>query len=271
MTIAPRQPNLTKSTPTRVPTLTLVLDPGTSCIKTIYCKGRRGQPKYQIDTSLVCPTSSPSAGESYIKLPHEQQYYLVGRSASFSKLSISIKQLKSESIIPKILGVIGKVAKRESLPEQFNLRMHLLLPISEINDREYIESDLVQALASFNYSGIEYKVKTTMFVAPEGRGVYSYISRFNLSNLLENEVSSCLMFGYRNTSLLLFESGCFNLKSSHSTDLGFYNYLDLVAHYSSGLYRDDIQKAIVTEPSYGSDHNCRQVITGFTSHIRIED
>ncbi|MEN9567604.1 MAG: hypothetical protein RLZZ69_2800, partial [Cyanobacteriota bacterium] len=63
----------------------------------------------------------------------------------------------------------------------------------------------------------------------------------------------------------------FNYSNSHSTDLGFYNYLDLVAKYSSGLYRDDIQRAIVTEAVYGVNGQSQQIIKDFTSRIRIED
>ena len=83
---------------TKVTTLTLVIDPGTSCTKSIYLKGRRGKPKYSIASSVICPTAiAPRAEETYVKLPDDEQYYLVGDSAVQAKVQSSIRQLKSES------------------------------------------------------------------------------------------------------------------------------------------------------------------------------
>ena len=257
----------------KVTTLTLVIDPGTSCIKSIYLKGRRGKPKYLITSSVIYPTAiAPRVEETYVKLPDNEQYYLVGDSAVQAKVHSSIRQLKSESLIPKILGVIGQIAHDESLPKQFKLKLTLLLPMSEANDQEFVQSELSKALQSFDYSGVFYQIKeSSIGFRPEGSGVYSYLSRTMSADTIKNQTCAYLMFGYRNTSLLLIENGKLNHRNSHSTDLGFYNYLDLVAEYSSGLYRHDIQKAIVSEAIYGVEKNCQQIVRGFTSQIRIED
>ena len=170
------------------------------------------------------------------------------------------------------MGVIGQIAQAESLANEFKLKIRLLLPMSEMNDRQFIETELNQALTNFNYSGRDYQVDlASIEFKSEGSGINSYLSYFNSLDEIRNQTSAYLMFGYRNTSMLLMENGQFNRANSHSTDLGFYNYLDLVAQYSSGLYREDIQKAIVSEPSYGVDGNCKQVIKGFNSKIRVED
>lgn len=267
-------PQLTPtSSTTQFPTLTLVIDPGTSCTKSIYAKGRRGKPKFLVSSAVICPTSvEPNSEATYIKLSEEEQYYLVGYSAVQAKVKSSVRQLKSESIIPKVLGVVGQIAQKESLPKQFQLKMTLLLPMSEMIEQDFVESELTQALNNFNYSGIDYQViPTSIRFRPEGRGIYTYLSRLTSLEEINNQTLVYLMFGYRNTSLLLLENGRFNRVNSHSTDLGFYNYLDLVAQYSSGLYRDDIQKAIITEAIYGVESNCQQAIKGFTSRIRIED
>lgn len=267
------KPDPISSTPIKVPTLTLVLDAGTSCLKTIYFKGRRGKPKHLVSSSLICPTNiEPSAAESYIKLSKDENFYLVGDSAVQAKVQTSIKQLKSESLIPKVLGVIGQIAKNESLSNQFKLDTTLLLPMSEMNDQDFIKSELTEALSNFEYSGQSYKVDICgVKFKPEGNGVYTYISRSFSQDKKDHQKSAYLMFGYRNTSLLLIENDKFNYSNSHSTDLGFYNYLDLVAKYSSGLYRDDIQGAIVTEAVYGVNGQSQQIIRDFTSRIRIED
>lgn len=257
---------------TKVTTLTLVIDLGTSCIKSFYTLSKRGKPRHLIYSSVVYPiTNQPEPDSTYIKLPNDKQYYLVGYSASQAKVQTSIKQLKSESLVFKVLGVIGQIVTEESFPTQFQLKMRLLLPISEMVERQYIESDLNRALKDFNYSGSDYQVDiASIEFRPEGRGISFYLSRFISPDEIKNQTCAYLMFGYRNTSMLLMENGQFNRLNSHSTDLGFYNYLDLVAQYSSGLYRDDIQRAIVTEAIYGTN-NCRQIIEGFSSHIRVED
>ena len=261
------------ATKSKITTLTLVIDPGTSCTKSIYLKGRRGKPKYSIASSVICPTAiAPKAEETYVKLPDEEQYYLVGESAVQAKVQLSIRQLKSEFLIPKALGIIGQIAQSESLPNQFKLKLTLLLPMSEANDQEFVQSELSKALQNFNYSGVDYQIEeSSIGFRPEGSGVYSYLSRTMNADTIKNQTCAYLMFGYRNTSLLLIENGRLNYRSSHSTDLGFYNYLDLVAEYSSGLYRHDIQKAIVSEAIYGVGENCQQVVRGFKSQIRIED
>ena len=258
---------------TKITTLTLVIDPGTSCTKSIYLKGRRGKPKYSITSSVICPTAiAPKAEETYVKLSDDEQYYLVGDSAVQAKVQFSIRQLKSESLIPKTLGVIGQIAQDESLPNQFKLKLTLLLPMSEANDQEFIHSELLKALKDFNYSGVSYQIKeSSIGFRPESSGVYSYLSRTMSADTIRNQTCAYLMFGYRNTSLLLIENGRLNQRNSHSTDLGFYNYLDLVAEYSRGLYRHDIQKSIVSKAIYGVGENCQQIVRGFTSQIRIED
>lgn len=260
-------------TKTKITTLTLVIDPGTSCTKSVYLKGRRGKPKYSIASSVICPTAIvPRVEETYVKLPDDEQYYLVGDSAVQAKVQSSIRQLKSESLIPKTLGIIGQIAQDESLPNQFKLKLTLLLPMSEANDQEFVRFELSKTLEDFNYSGINYQVKeSSIEFRPEGSGVYSYLSRTMSADTIKNQTCAYLMFGYRNTSLLLIENGKLNHRNSHSTDLGFYNYLDLVAEYSSGLYRHDIQKAIISKAFYGVGENCQQVVRGFTSQIRIED
>ena len=264
---------ITPTTKTKITTLTLVIDPGTSCTKSIYLKGRRGKPKYSIASSVICPSAiAPKAEETYVKLPDDEQYYLVGESAVQAKVQSSIRQLKSESLIPKTLGIIGQIAQEESLPNQFKLKLTLLLPMSETNDREFLHSELSKALVNFDYSGASYQIKeSSIGFRPEGSGVYSYLSHTTSADTIKNQTCAYLMFGYRNTSLLLIENGRLNHRSSHSTDLGFYNYLDIVAEYSSGLYRHDLQKAIVSEAIYGVGENCQQVVRGFASQIRIED
>ena len=265
--------SVSSSNLTKVTTLNLVLDPGTSCTKNIYSKGRRGKPKFIVSSAVIYPTSvEPGLEETYVKLAKGEQYFLVGESAVQTKITSSIRQLKSESITVKVLGAVGQIAREESLASNFKLNLTLLLPMSEMPDRTFVETELREALNDFTYSGNSYQVEVNSIrFRPEGSGVYTYLTRTVNSDVLKNQTSVYLMFGYRNTSLLLIENGRFNSANSHSTDLGFYNYLDLITKYSSGLYREDIQNAIVTAANYGAGDNCQQIIKGFASSIRIKD
>lgn len=253
--------------------INVVLDPGTSCTKVIFNQGKRGKPKYLVDSSVVYSVDfAPEPYQTYVKLPDNEQYYLVGMTAASSKHSASIKQLKSELLTIKVLGIIGQIAKSRSLSSTFDLNLNLLLPISEIGDLDFIQTQLSLALEGFNYSGAEFQVNLkSLEIQPEGTGICSYFSSHIGFEEYDLQTIVYLMFGYRNTSLLLFENGKINFEKSLSTDLGFYNYLDLVAKYGSGLYREDIQQAIFTEAKYGVNNKCRQVITGFNSQIRVED
>ena len=196
----------------------------------------------------------------------------------------SLSKLKSQIEIIQVLTGISLFDRCQSgcpqppnsvanpIPKVFQSTVTLLLPMSETNDQEFVQSELSKALQEFSYSGVSYQIKeSSIGFRPEGSGVYSYLSRTMSADTIKNQTCTYLMFGYRNTSLLLIENGRLNQRNSHSTDLGFYNYLDLVAEYSSGLYRHDIQKAIVSEAIYGVGENCQQVVRGFTSQIRIED
>ena len=63
---------------------------------------------------------------------------------------------------------------------------------------------------------------------------------------MQSETVAVLMFGYRNTSLLLFQNGTLSVDRSETTNLGFYNFSDRIIKQTSGLTREDIQAAIYT-------------------------
>ena len=270
-TIEQVQTPQTQITKSRTPVLTVSIDPGTSCIKAIYCKGRRGQPKYLITDSLVVPTSGVQANQSYIKLPDDAEYYLVGLSAAKSKDSISIKQLKSEYFVYRILAVAGEIAQKLSLPSQFKIKLKTFLPISEIQDLKFLEPELILALQNFEYSGKTYQVECALcdFVA-EGEGIYRYQYEQDPASLLNSQTSVYIMLGYRNTSVLLFDGNQFDYVNSRSTDLGFYNYLDTVSNNGSGLYREELKKAIVTSQIKPVNRLSQAASGGFKSEIVTE-
>ncbi|MBE9048598.1 hypothetical protein IQ255_30185, partial [Pleurocapsales cyanobacterium LEGE 10410] len=123
---------------TRISKLTLICDPGTSLSKVLYRVGRKGQLKHltmsseilKLDGNLVTnfkkssefgkpednawlqTDERPRVGERRKGTREENDYscYLVGRLAREYRASTSIRSLKYESIVPKIIAIVGAIA-----------------------------------------------------------------------------------------------------------------------------------------------------------------
>ncbi len=243
----------------RVSRLTIVCDHGTSLTKVLYRIGRSGQPKYlTMDTQMLklnidtvtnlLPNSEFSQPEHNAWLQfNDNSCYLVGRLAREYRASTSIKSLKYESIVPKILAVVGAIAVKEKLSKQINLDLALLLPFGESSNNSELELELRRSISKFQFQTDNYQVELQRYQCrPEGYGIASNLLK--LHHLKEDRVQNfaILMFGYRNTSLLLFKDGTLSLSDSETTNLGFYNFSDLIIKKTSGLTIEDIKSAIHT-------------------------
>ena len=80
----------------------------------------------------------------------------------------------------------------------------------------------------------------------EGYGIVSNLLKICSLETVQAQTFAVLMFGYRNTSLLLFKDGTLSFDGSGTTNLGFYNFSDCIIKKTSGLTREDIQSAIYT-------------------------
>ena len=271
----------------RASKLTLIFDPGTSLTKALYKSGRKGALKYLTMDSQLHPvgverfarfnkTSDLGKPEDNAWLQtNNSDCFLVGRLARESRASTSIKLLKYESMVPKILAVIGAIALKEKLSGFIKLELAILLPYGEFEDRGVLEQELERSLSKFKFQGSEYKVELQRSgFFPEGFGIFSSRAQNNSPELIQGETSAILMFGYRNTSLLLFKNGSFSLEESGSTELGFYNFSDLLIQQASGLTRDAIQSAIYTgverviNQGLGEDKSVTKIAVGDLVRVR---
>ena len=243
----------------RASKLTLIFDPGTSLTKALYKTGRKGAVKYltmgshlhAVDLERVTSfnkTTDFGKPEDNAWLQWDNSAcFLVGRLAREYRASTSIKLLKYESMLPKILALIGAIAEREKLSHFIKLELAILLPYGEFSNRLDLEKELQKSLGQFKFQGSEYRVELQRSgFFPEGFGIFSSRAQNKSPELIQAEISAILMFGYRNTSLLLFQEGSVSLDGSGSTELGFYNFSDLLIQQTSGLTRDAIQSAIYT-------------------------
>ena len=243
----------------RASKLTIVCDHGTSLTKVLYRVGRNGQPKYltmdaqllKLDVNVVenlQETSGFGKPEHNAWLQTDgNSCYLVGRLAREYRASTSIKSLKYESIVPKILSVVGAIALKEKLSEQIKLDLALLLPLGESSNNSDLEKELAESITEFKFQGKTMGVDLQRYrCQPEGYGIASHLLKICSLESVQAQSFAVLMFGYRNTSLLLFQNGTLSFDGSETTNLGFYNFCDRIIKKTSGLTRENIQSAIYT-------------------------
>ncbi len=243
----------------RASKLTLVCDLGTSLSKVLYRVGRNGSVKHLtmdaqhliLDADLIGnfnKTSELGRPEDNAWLQTEDlDCHLVGRLAQEYRASTSIKSLKYESIVPKILAFVGAIAVKEKLSHSLKLDLAVLLPYGELSNSLELEQELQQSTSEFRFQGDTYQVELKKYhFSPEGSGILSHLLEKQSIELVQSETVAVLMFGYRNTSLLLFKNGTLSVDRSETTNLGFYNFSDLIIKKTSGLTREDIQAGIYT-------------------------
>ncbi|MBW4676086.1 MAG: ParM/StbA family protein [Desmonostoc geniculatum HA4340-LM1] len=177
-------------------------------------------------------------------------YYAVGFLARHKYGGNSLlKQLKEESAVPKICGVLWVLCQKLKLIGKLTVALTVLLPPSEYQDRERLEVKLKQALRRFNTPTGEMRVKLVDFNAkPEGGGIYLY-HRSILGADIKNRNMAVVMLGYRNASVLVSARGA--VAPGVSSTFGMSWMLDDFVRRCSGLAKEDprLMAAIVTAGS----------------------
>jgi hypothetical protein len=239
--------------------LVLCLDTGTSLIKVMYRTGTGLVKHLCMDAMLLkLPASSASSlpqssglgkpeDNAWIQLHPNGDCYVVGRLAQEYRASVSIKKLKYESIVPKVLAVVAAIAAIEPMYSEIELQLGLLLPYGEYSNAGEIEAELAEAAKEFFFQGQPFKIELSKYRCyPEGYGLaMSHANRLTIEQF-QRQTFAYLMFGYRNTSLLLFRHGTLSRAQSRTTQLGFYDSIDKVTSKVSGLSREEVQASIRT-------------------------
>ncbi len=234
----------------------LVLDLGTSVGKYLY-QLLNGRIKHLIMSSESiklngvpnnsCNSFGSPEDNAWVRLAENGSIYAVGRLAKEYRATPSIKKLKYSVMVPKILAAVGAIATKEKLKERLNLDLAVLLPFSEYSNRHDLEKSLKSALKSFWFTEQRYQVNLREYRCyPEGFGIALENLRLIGLDKFQSTSFVILMFGYRNTSMLLFRNGSFSNAESSTTQLGFYDLIDKVTSKVSGISREEVQDAIVT-------------------------
>ncbi len=262
--------------PKKLVVLDVVIDAGASTIKVIYGKGK-GKKRvldYLVLPSMIIEESqAPKAFLGQLD-PVENAWvfygdgnsYLVGSAAKAARAKHNIAELKANSLVPKVLAVLGIMGSKLDLKEEFAVNLTLLLPIVEITYGEMLESQLRESMAEYQFLDRSLKLELRDFrVYPEGYGVHRKL----IGNVAGTTVY--LMVGFRNTSMLVIKDGNFLTRESFSTDLGFHVCLEAIAKQNVGLYFEQLEAAIYSETRTTYDVSAQQyVVDGFKSQFDLD-
>ena len=223
--------------------IVLAIDFGSSLTKAIYQVSNRKRKKLLIMSPSVSKVSvselerqesavrldKPPEHSSWVRtrFQSEEEAIAVGFLAEQFGRSSSIKQLKYENAVYKVLAAIGVIMSREHLLDQpVHVYLMTLLPYGEYGNHQYLGSLVSQALNRFIYQGREVRaiVNFSMSV-PEATGLFE----LKCSGAFEYGKGMALMFGHRNMSGVVFERGQLVRSESYSTDLGFRHLVDAIS------------------------------------------
>ncbi|MBD2199486.1 MULTISPECIES: ParM/StbA family protein [Calothrix] len=231
--------------------LIVSFDPGASLTKIVYELATEGKPCLMTmePEMLKLPQSSIDAymssrkglespkpvDEAWVSSPAngDTQCTVVGFLARQFSASARLDKLKYETSIHKALAVIGAIAQHNKLPNRFSLSLTSLLPYGEYQNRQAFEQQLQSALKDFRFRGQRLRVKLERFEClPEGAGLAMIRQRQNGKEWFNAQTIAVLMFGHRNTSLLLFERG--KMTAGYTNGLGFHQMVKRVIERTSG-------------------------------------
>ncbi|MDZ8263518.1 ParM/StbA family protein [Nostoc sp. ChiQUE01b] len=241
--------------------LIVSFDPGASLTKIVYELATEGKPCLMTmePEMLKLPQSSIDAymssrkglespkpvDEAWVSSPADgdTQCTVVGFLARQFSASARLDKLKYETSIHKALAVIGAIAQHNKLPNRFSLSLTSLLPYGEYQNRQAFEQQLQSALKDFRFRGQRLRVKLERFEClPEGAGLAMIRQRQNGKEWFNAQTIAVLMFGHRNTSLLLFERG--KMTAGYTNGLGFHQMVKRVIERTSGQDATALTSAI---------------------------
>ena len=251
--------------------LTAVVDFGSSAIKTIYrveLEADLGRAR-KMNLHLMLPhvtqnyptlpvlrhigASSPRPeDDGWVQT--DDGYRLLGRRALERQENAGTSRCqerpKTDDAIYQLLGVVGSIAQRERLPEEFALNLGILLPIGESNGASSFETRVKELLPSFFFRGQQYRLSLKRFNSYiEGTGLatkaraWDYLAKKRDVPRLRDCTVAFLMMGYRNASFFCLERE--RLINPTHTELGFSTFIrDLNATLPNQIAEDALAEAV---------------------------
>jgi hypothetical protein len=253
--------------------LRLGFDSGASAIKCHASSGDRItslvlspaaiQQHSQTLNTYRCPFSTDLIHRAFAGVG--DNYVAVGKLADMLGATQSVKQLKSDTIVYKILVVVSIMAQRLDLGSKFDLQLGCLLPPGEFCDRDRIQSDLIAALANFDTPVGIFNVRLV--------GIHFFIEGMGVAQLLKvNNRESfgtgiVLMAGHRNLSFHVAESN--EMIASQTRDLGFIYWVKAVIRQTYDYNLSGLT-AVIADYWVRKDPNCLKSILRNTAEHHQE-
>lgn len=207
------------------------------------------------------------AGEEDIHVRVGRSYYAAGRLAK-ERMGArdSLREVKAERGVIRTVAAVGAIASRERFPDNFRLKLGVLLPYGEINDRESFGKKVGSALQEFGFRGREYRVELSrLSCLPEGSGVL--LRGKTVSKRLEECELLILSIGYRNASYLLYRSG--KVVDGDTTALGFHDLLAEIVSMTSGLTVEELLPLVLKYKEYRQQNlSNRKIIEAEVENLR---
>lgn len=194
-------------------------------------------------------------------------YFAVGELAVQLGGFQSIKPLKSETIVPKILAAVSIAAQRLELGTRFDLQLGCLLPPGEFRDRDRLRQELESALSDFDTPiGVTNVRLLRSDFYPEGMGVAQLLKIDNRQSL---GIGVVLMAGHRNLSIFTTESH--EILSMLTCDLGFHQWVRSVR---TQTYDYNVFKLSAAIANYWCDRDPKHlaaVLRNSTASLRLTE
>ena len=228
--------------------LLLAIDTGASAIKVVASLvGDEKCCPFTIDNDWVdlstlaqsdrIPEPNADFDENSVWVGIGEKYYAIGALARVRyNTYFSIKPLKNDSIVPKIIAAVAVAHKKFNLPPKFKLSVSSVLPPGEyvynedVLDKLSLALRVIQTPASKKISPVLQEIT----INPEGYGILNW---HRIYGAARNQDIGVIMFGYRNTSVLFSESG--QITDLKSCDRGFHQVLEKISSLSGGGYDEN--------------------------------
>jgi len=229
-----------------LPHLLLAIDPGASSIK-VVCSLVGDDKCYPfmiapdcLDLDLVhesdrIPEPNPDFDHRSVWVRIGTKHYAVGNLVKTKYCSYtSIKPLKNDSIVPKIVAAIASAHRHFQLPKKFKVSIASVLPPGEFIYSQKVSQELLSALRSCETpAGKIVPILAGIDIKPEGYGILNW---HKTRGIAEDKDIGVIMFGFRNTSVLFSVEG--ELTGLKSSEHGFYQVLEQISSLSGGGYNE---------------------------------
>jgi hypothetical protein len=174
--------------------------------------------------------------QSWLKLPHDENFYAVGQLAHQFKAIARLDKLKYEQALYKILAAIGTIVQREKITGKFIVKLSTVLPYAEYRNRTQLKQQITTALKDFEFRGQTMKgTLEGFFCSPEGGGHAWKLIQEKGHDWFNKRDVVVLMIGHRDVSCLAFSRGTVDPNHSQTAALGFSQLLKRIVRRTAGL------------------------------------